>query len=128
VSFAAAAADLTAARVSETHYLEAKAEIPGGARGAGMIAKALCGLATDGGVLVVGVAEDEHGNLTRVRPVEFQGLPERILSVAAACDPPVVLPPMTRLEDQDQANPGTGILMVHVPASMNAPHQAPSVS
>lgn len=124
VSFAAAVADLAAGRVSETHYLEAKGEIPGGDRGAGMLAKALCGLATDGGILVVGVAEDGHGKPTRASPVELKGLPERILSVAAACDPPVVLPPMTPLEDQ--ANPGTGILLVHVPASMDAPHQAPN--
>lgn len=121
-SDADAVAGLHAGRVRESHYLEVKRLIPGGQPGASMIAKAMCGLSNDSSTFVIGVAEDPNGQHIP-HSVPLQGLRERVLSVAASCDARITLPPMTVLEDP--ANAGHGILLVYVPASMNAPHMTP---
>jgi hypothetical protein len=45
----------------ETHYREAKTEIPPGTKGSKELAKDLASFAVDGGALFVGVAEPESG-------------------------------------------------------------------
>ena len=118
-----AEADLTQAisqgLLEESHHLELKREIPQG-RGANKeLARDLASLAVDGGLLLVGIGEDETGALV-LAPQPLDGLPERIETVArSVADPPlaVLCSPIRSADDQSR-----GYVVVRVPPSAAAPH------
>jgi hypothetical protein len=83
------------------------------------LAKDLASLSVDGGVLVVGIA-DAGGAAGEVLGVELGGLETRIGQVASAR----ISPPLPVMLDDiaHPDRPGTGVLLVTVPASEGAPH------
>ncbi|MBC9003845.1 AlbA family DNA-binding domain-containing protein [Micromonospora aurantiaca (nom. illeg.)] len=88
------------------------------------IAKDLAAMAVDGGMLVIGVADD-HSRAGQVVGVELAGLADRVTAVAGTR----VSPPVTVrcVEVPDPARPGWGCLLVLVPPSPLAPHMVDSV-
>ncbi len=119
----------TAARggqIDEGHWVELKREIPT-TRGANAeLARDLASFAVDGGLLIVGVDEDDLGRAADVVGTDLAGLAERVDSIARSrIDPPLVLRSHPPLEDPDR--PGVGCLLVEVPPSANAPHMVDHV-
>jgi hypothetical protein len=103
----------------ETPGFDAKAELPHTRKNVDL-AKDVAAMATDGGVLLYGVAEDEHGNPTKAQPIELVGAPERvsqIVSTSIAEVPFIDLRPVPCADD-----PSRGYLVVIVPQSARAPH------
>jgi len=78
-------------------------------------------MSTEGGVLIYGVAEDEHKQPTVLAPIELAGARERLAQIAQSS----ILPPpeldVRTLPIPD--DPGRGYLVVAVPRSATAPHQ-----
>lgn len=105
--------------LQESHFLEAKREIPTRGKANDELAKDLAQFAVDGGILIVGVGESEDGQMTK-HPVHITQLPERIEQVARALIEPPLEVAFTTIEAS--ANDGTGYLVVHVPPSPHAPH------
>lgn len=103
----------------ESHFLEFKRLIPPGRSKNVELAKDLASFGVDGGVIVVGIGENEDGSLV-LDPVELDGLAERVDQVAAfGIDPPLsVLTHRIRTE----GDATRGYLVVHVPSSPLAPH------
>lgn len=105
----------------EGHQLDFKREIPVGAVGNKSLAKDLAAFAIDGGRIIIGVAENRDAAHT-VRPVPLAGLKERVDQIArSAVSPPLALRciELSTIEDPNQ-----GCLIVVVPPSPAAPHQA----
>lgn len=103
--------------LDETHHLEFKSGI--GTTGAANkeLARDIAQFAIDGGVLIIGVAEQD-GQL-RPNPVATAGLPERIEQIAlTAIDPPLYVTTEVIPSEHD----GLGYIIVRVPASPRAPH------
>lgn len=76
-------------------------------------------MTTDGGVIVVGLGEDEHGRLTVLNPQPLVNLEERVAAIVSSSlaeAPFIELRPLARGD-------GTGYLLIHVPMSARAPHQ-----
>jgi hypothetical protein len=75
----------------------------------------------DGGVLIYGVAEDEHGRPTALRPFKLAGARERVdqISQSSISEPPEI--DVRALECPN--DPSRGYLVVVVPQSPRAPHQ-----
>jgi hypothetical protein len=67
-----------AGELSEHAGLEAKQEIAGNTF---KVARAVAAMATAGGIIVYGVAEDEHGRLARLAPIDLHGAAERVDSI-----------------------------------------------
>ncbi|OUS91941.1 helix-turn-helix domain-containing protein [Rhodococcus sp. NCIMB 12038] len=104
--------------LTESHYLDLKAEIPKGSSKNRELARDLASFAVDGGTFVVGVAE--RGEDSVAVPVLLDGLAERIDQVAASIpDPPVTIATQS-IPCETPA--GYGYLLVHVPPSPEAPH------
>jgi hypothetical protein len=115
-------ADVHARRVVENHYTELKRTYEQTDGGRRELAKDLAALALDGGVLVIGVDEDDLGRAVKVMPVDLANFAERIDSAALyRCDPPVVDFGVTPLPDSADENETTGILVVEVAAHPDAP-------
>ncbi|MCM3920256.1 ATP-binding protein [Frankia sp. AiPs1] len=120
-TYAGAVSDVDARKVTENHYIELKRTYDLTDAAKRKMAEHVAALALDGGVLVVGVEEDDLGRAVEVVPVDLAGLAERIDSAALyRCDPPVevTITPLLDPEDEDKA---TGILLVEVPAHPLAP-------
>lgn len=102
----------------ESHYIEVKQS----ARPA-QIAQTLASLAIDGGMFILGVAEekDERGNKRLIpRPIPLEGELERIDGVARnSIDPPLGIRSYSIASDND---PHEGYVVVSVEASVTAPH------
>lgn len=102
----------------ETHHIEVKQS----ARPV-QIAQTLASLAIDGGLFILGIAEqkDERGNKRFVpNPISLEGELERIDGVARnSIDPPLVVRSYTVPSEND---PHEGYVVVSVEASMTAPH------
>lgn len=118
-SFEQAVADIARGDIRETAYQDFKVELGR----TESIRKSLSMFANDGGVLFFGVEEDKKTQVaTRAVPVLLEGAIERIHNIAGSVDPqltledPLVLP--------DPADPSRGIIVVTVPPSPIAPHQA----
>jgi len=85
------------------------------------LARDLASLAVDGGLLLIGVDEDDLGRAKDIVGTALAGLPERIDSIARSrVDPPLVVLSHPAIEDPDR--PGVGRLLVEVPPSARAPH------
>ncbi|MEA2177616.1 MAG: hypothetical protein QOG77_913 [Solirubrobacteraceae bacterium] len=106
-----------AGELSEHAGLEAKQEIAGNTF---KVARAVAAMATAGGIIVYGVAEDEHGRLARLAPIDLHGAAERVDSIVrdGVREAPTIR--MVALERND--DPGRGYLVVVVPPSPRAPH------
>lgn len=107
--------------VVETHHHEYKrfgVRESGRPRLPSSLAKSLAGLAVDGGVLVLGVAEDKPSSRFESAPQPLAGLQEGVDRVALTALSPGLRVTVRELRRDD----GTGYLVVLVPASPRAPH------
>lgn len=87
------------------------------------VAKDIAAMSANGGVLLYGVEEDpKRGVAVSLRPFPVKGVEERVRLIAGARISPPLSFETTMIEDPDQ--PGMGVLVLTVPASANAPHQA----
>ncbi len=108
-----------AGRLAETPTFDAKASLPTENKNV-ELAKDVAAMATDGGVLLYGVAEDDHGQPTIPEPIPLQGTPERvgqIVSTSIAEVPFIEVQPYPLPDDAAR-----GYLAVIVPQSSRAPH------
>ena len=121
VDYERAAKDAAAGLLRESHHFEAKRSVEPGNSGKSKIDKALSAFSIDGGTFAVGVNENEHNVIDGLTPFELGDLRERILQVAAQCDPPVQ-PNIQVIREHDGGS--TGIVLVHIPISPAAPHKA----
>jgi hypothetical protein len=121
MTYADADAAASAGRVFEHHYLELKSEYTNANNEE--LAVDLAALANDSGLLVVGVAEDRAtGRSIGLTPFTLDGFVERVEQVARAfLDPPLNVECTTLI---DAIRPARGIVLIRVPASELAPHQA----
>ncbi len=118
------AADVEAAarngQLEETPSFDAKSELPTPKKNAD-IAIDVAAMATDGGVLLYGVAEDENKMPTIASPLALAGIDERIGQIVATsiAEVPYVDVRAYPLAD----DPTRGYVAVIVPQSARAPHQ-----
>lgn len=106
-----------AGSLDETQWVERKQAVPPTSKPANReLAKDLASLSVDGGVFIVGITDD--GNVVGTQ--DIAGLETRITQVAAA----QIYPPLTTTTTKfdKPGEPGTGLLVVTVPASAGAPH------
>jgi hypothetical protein len=84
-------------------------------------ARDMAQFAIDGGVLVVGVDDNDKTRPPQLTPVDLDGLPERVDQIARSL---VDEPLHVRIQVLEAAGqPGKGYLLVVVPPSPSAPHQ-----
>jgi hypothetical protein len=105
----------------ETHFQEYKQfgrSANGVARVPPSLAKSLAGLAVDGGVLVVGIAENKEAQRFELDPRPLLGLRDAVDQVALQALSPSLRVTVRELVRDD----GTGYLVIIVPASPRAPH------
>jgi hypothetical protein len=117
-------ADLQAAidggLLEETHFLDLKETLEPGRGANKSLAKDVASFAVDGGLLIIGIAEDQETGIFSRAPQELAGLAERIDQVARSIpDPPIAV--QSREIPSDEV-PGSGYLLIHVPESPLAPH------
>lgn len=107
---------LASRELRETPSFDGKREIPSSRD----LATDVAAMATDGGVLLIGVGEDEHGVLSIPSPIELAGAPERVDQMIATniSEPPKVF--IHRIECP--GDPAHGYLVIVVPQSERAPH------
>jgi hypothetical protein len=111
----------TAGLLDESHWVDLKREIPSTRGPNAELTRELASFAVDGGLLVIGVDEDDLGRADQVVGTDLTGLPERIDAIARSrIDPPLVVRSHPPLENPTR--PGTGCLLVEVPPSSLAPH------
>jgi len=107
--------------LSETHYLDFKREL-GLSDGAKKdFAIDVASLAVDGGVLVIGVDEEDQSAPPKLTPVDLTGLAERVVQIAGM-RPDEGIPVRTHSVPAASGN-NLGYLFVQVPQSPRAPHQ-----
>lgn len=84
------------------------------------IAKDVAAMANNGGVIIYGIGEDDHGRITKLAPVPLQGLAERVDAIvrSSIAEPPVIYISTILSE----ADPTVGYLVVYIPPSERAPH------
>lgn len=106
--------------LEESHYLDVKRELSSGKSANKELARDLASFAIDGGMLVVGVEENQNTGTLTLCPQPLAGLSERVEQVARDVpDPPVdVVTHEIRSESDDAA----GYLVVVVGRSATAPH------
>jgi hypothetical protein len=109
-----------AGELPETPSFDAKAELPPSRKNAD-IATDVAAMATDGGVLLYGVGEDDHGQPTIPCPIPLGGAADRIGQVVATSIAEV--PYIDVREYPTAEDPAVGYLVVIVPQSARAPHQ-----
>lgn len=110
-----------AGEVEEGPSFDAKRELPTTPKKNGEVAKDVAAMATDGGVILYGVDEDEDDRPTILSPIELVGAAERvalIVSTSIAEVPHIETRPLPCADD-----PLKGYLLVIVPQSPRAPHQ-----
>lgn len=113
--------------LDETAWVDLKRELPaagGRTHHNTEIAKDLAAMAVDGGMLVIGVADD-HSRAGKVTGVGLAGLADRITSIAGGKVRPPVSVRCVEIPDPDR--PGLGCLLVLIPPSPLAPHMVDSV-
>jgi hypothetical protein len=106
--------------LAERRQFEAKQQLPAAGKNED-IAVQVASFTGDGGLLVYGVAEDEHGRPTVPHPIELAGAAERIDQVVNALvdeAPYFEVEPLPLADDASH-----GFLVVMVPQSARAPHQ-----
>jgi hypothetical protein len=104
--------------VEESPSIDAKVELPTSKKNI-EIAKDVAAMATDGGVLIYGVGEDENDAVSVLRPIELRGVPERISQVVSTSIAEVPFIDIKTLPCED---PIRGYVVVVVPQSARAPH------
>lgn len=110
---------VTSGSLEESVTFDAKAELPSKRRNH-ELAKDVAAMATEGGVLLYGVAEDEHGRPTSLTPIPLAGQPERIAAIVRTS---IAEPPFIRISQIATADdPSKGYIVVVVPPSERAPH------
>lgn len=104
--------------LNETATFDAKA--PDALDSTKEMAKDIAAMSTEGGVILYGVREDEHGNPTVLQPFELKDTKERISNAVQTCiqPPPQIEVIPFPLDD----NPSEGFVAVRVPPSPEAPH------
>ncbi|MGW0355828.1 AlbA family DNA-binding domain-containing protein [Nocardia nova] len=103
--------------LEETHHLDLKAELKAGDGGNREIAKDIASFAFDGGVIVIGIAEN-NGRPT-LKPIPLAGLSERIEQVGLM---KVSDPVQIRTKEIQVDSDRNGYLIVLIPPSARAPH------
>lgn len=109
-----------AGELSETPSFDAKAALPEPRKNADL-ATDVAAMATDGGVLLYGVAEDGHKRPTVPRPIALAGAGDRIGNIVSTSVAEV--PYIDVKEYPTQEDPSKGYIAVLVPQSPRAPHQ-----
>lgn len=112
---------ITEGLLVENHWVDVKRELPDTGKNE-RVAKDLAAFSVDGGTILIGVDEPEPGRFV-LAPLLRGQIPERLQQVAAlSVDPPVtVVVDEIRTDDADDERV---YLVVHVPQSPAAPHQA----
>lgn len=112
--------------LDERNWCDLKAYV-GTTRGAtGDFAKDLASFAVDGGTILIGLDEAAPDG-DPLHPVELSGLAERREQIAHTRVHPPLLVDCTPVPASEPSPPGTGYLIVHVPASPTAPHQVDGI-
>ena len=109
---------VNAGDLEETPSFDAKLALPPSKKNI-EIAKDVAAMATDGGVLIYGVGEDEHGAVRVLAPVELAGVSERISQVVSTS---VAEVPFVDIRTLSCDAPERGYVVVVVPQSARAPH------
>lgn len=106
--------------LKEKTRFEVKRELPVSKKNAD-VAVDVSALTVDGGLLIYGIDEDEHGRPTVPAPIELTGARQRIDQVVQTLvdEPPHIEIDALPLEN----DPARGYLVVVVPQSPRAPHQ-----
>jgi hypothetical protein len=103
--------------LEESAIFDAKKELPSKNQ---EIAKDIAAMANDGGVIIYGIDEDEHGRPTILNPIPLKNQAERITSIVRTG---ITEPPVIKVSTiPTTANSSEGYLIVVVPASPRAPH------
>lgn len=110
-------------KTSEGQNLEFKSELYDSKDGPKELAKDVVGFANaGGGLLVIGLAEDEHGGAARIESVELSDAERnRMREILSRRVAPLV-PDLQLGELHDPSDQGRGIFLILVPASDAAPH------
>jgi predicted HTH transcriptional regulator len=104
----------------ENHTLDIKRELTKGESGNKEIAKDIAAFSVDGGLVIIGVDEDQKP--PQLTPVPLTDLSERIEQVGLARVDETVT--VSTTEIPSKANPDEGYLLVEVPISPRPPHMA----
>jgi len=112
-------AAIEAGHLIENASFDAKAALPTQNRSKDL-AKDVAAMANNGGILLYGVGEDEHGRPTVTQPFKLAGTRERVDQIvwSSISEPPIIEVHAIATED----DPSLGYLVVVVPASPWAPH------
>lgn len=106
--------------LDESHWIDLKRELSSSNRNHNTeLAKDLASLAVDGGVLMIGI-EDNDSRAGRVSGVPLAGLADRVDQVARDKVRPSLTVRSQEIPDPDHE--GWGCLLIHVPPSPQAPH------
>ena len=108
-------------RLEETPSFDAKRELPSTPKKNSDVAEDVARMSTDGGVLLYGIAEDEHDRPTFPQPIPLAGAADRIGQIVATSISEV--PYIDVREYPCADDPSKGYLLVIVPQSARAPHQ-----
>lgn len=107
----------------EDHHHDLKRELP--PRDNAGLAVDLASFAVDGGIIIVGVDEDQDTGALTPSPMTLKGIAERVAQVALSrLQPPLVV---TVDELPLPSSPERGYAIVRIPASSEAPHQVDGV-
>ena len=105
--------------VHETSTFDAKLRLPARGRNTDL-AKDICAMTVDGGVLLYGLGGDDPIRPDRREPFDLTGAAERIDQVAQAG---IAEPRVIEIHDiASDEQPGTGYLSVVIPGAPRAPH------
>ena len=110
---------VAAGTVRETGTFDAKAAMPAQGKNKDL-ARDICAMTVDGGVLVYGLGGDDPTRPNALLPFDLAGAAERIDQVAQMA---IAEPPTIEIHDIPvQDGSGVGYLAVEIPASPRAPH------
>ena len=109
-----------AGALEETPSFDAKAALPPPRKNAGL-AVDVAAMSTEGGVLLYGVAEDEHERPTVPSPIALAAATDRIAQIVetSIAEVPQIVPHIFECPD----DPSRGYIALVVPQSPRAPHQ-----
>jgi Schlafen, AlbA_2 len=110
--------------LNERHTLDFKRALPAGKGKNTELAKDLAQFAIDGGVLIIGVDDNDKTVPPKLTPVDLDGLKERVDNVARSIpDPPMHV----RTDEIPIAGTTTGYLFIEVPSTPYEPRQVDGV-
>lgn len=111
-------AAVKAGNVDEGATLDFKQELPATPKKNVDLATDIAAMATDGGVVIYGVGENDAGEPTELLPFELAGAEERVQQII---DSRIAEPPHAIVSSLPKGD-GTGYIVVQVPQSARAPH------